>query len=139
MYRVSQFHRAKHLLNCVLIEKVAHQWIKHVVFQMGRLVMATRFVQAFSRSSSDLCFCEWDCTLFYTPSYAVFNSLEESIKVLVSENAWFKRYLNVNIVKLWAYDKPHKIKVKISFEPVVFPPRYLDTFLQRTKKYSEWL
>lgn len=66
---------------------------------------------------------------FYTPSYAVFNSLEESIKVLVSENAWFKRYLNVKFVKLWVYDELHKIKVTISFEPVVFPSKYLDTFL----------
>lgn len=91
--------------------------------------MATRFVQTFSRSSSDLCFCEWNCTFFYTPSYAVFNSLEESIKVLVSENAWFKRCFNVNFVKLWVYGKLHKIKVTISFELVVFPPKYLDTFL----------
>lgn len=136
---MSHFHRAEHLSNCVLSEKVTHQWIKHVAFQMARLVMATRFAQTLSRSASDLCFCEWNCTFFYTPSYAVFNSLEESIKVLVSENAWFKRYLNVKFVKLWVYDELHKIKVTISFEPVVSPPKYLDTFLQRTKKYTEWL
>lgn len=65
--------------------------------------------------------------IFYTPSYADFNSLEESIKVLVSKNAWFKRYLN--FVKLWVYDELHKIKVTISFELVVFPPKYLYTFL----------